>query len=200
MNRADLSELHFISEISNMPSIMEKGILCNIDARRLRHVSVALSDVQDKRDRKVVPGGLPLHEYANLYIFARNPMLSRIRARNASLCVLRVSTVVLDLPNVVIADGNAASQYTRFWPSPEGLEAVDADVVFAEYWTDNDQIAAWRKSRIRCAEVLVPKRVDPKFIYGAYVSGQEALRTFQAVETRLPVQINAHLFFGEGGK
>ena len=40
-----------------------------------QHVSVAMPAVQDRRARKIVPGGRRLHGYANLYICARNPMM-----------------------------------------------------------------------------------------------------------------------------
>jgi hypothetical protein len=195
MERTDLPELHFITEISNVPSILQRGILSNVAARRLKHVSVAMLEIQDRRAKTAIPNGRPLHEYANLYISARNPMLSRLRAKNLDLCVLRVHNEVLDLPNVVIADGNAASEYTRFWPSPEGLSAVDAGVLFAEFWTDPDQIVAWRNRRIRCAEVLVPERVDVKHITGAYVSNQQTLDSFQIIAPGFSVQIHKHLFF-----
>ncbi len=195
MERAELPELHFITAISNVPSILERGILCNVAVRSLKHVSVAMQKIQNTRAEKIVPNGRPLHEYANLYISARNPMLSTLRAKNLSLCVLRVNNEVLDLPNVIIADGNAASKYTRFWPSPDGLSAVDATVIFAEFWTDPDQIVEWKNRSIRCAEVLVPERVDPKYITGAYVSGPESLDVLQAIVPGLPVQIHRHLFF-----
>ena len=55
-----------------------------------------------------------LHEYANLYLCARNPMLYKRRESHGTLCVLRVSTDVLDLPGVVLTGGNAASDYTAF--------------------------------------------------------------------------------------
>jgi hypothetical protein len=51
---------------------------------------------------------------------------------------------VLNLPGVVVADGNAASAYTAFYPSPEGLPWVDEELVLAKYWTDQNQIQEWR--------------------------------------------------------
>jgi hypothetical protein len=174
---------------------MENGILSHRRAKQLQHISVAMAEIQDIRAKKVVPGGLPLHEYANLYLCARNPMLYKRKDLHARLCVLRVSTNVLDLPGVVIADGNAASEYTGFWPSPAGLVKVDKDLVCVEFWTDSDQIVEWQKKRVKCTEVLVPDRVEPHFILGAYVSCEEARRTFKTVEPRLSVTIDAHLFF-----
>jgi ssDNA thymidine ADP-ribosyltransferase, DarT len=62
---------------------------------------------------------------------------------HTDLCVLRISSSVLRLPGVIIADGNAASDYTSFWASPSGLAKVDKDTVFAEWWTDPNQFVAW---------------------------------------------------------
>lgn len=195
MNLSDLPELHFITPIQNVPSIMKYGILCHQKAKSLHHVSVAMQEVQDRREGKAVPGGLPLHKYANLYISARNPMLFKRRGEHADICVLRVSTDILDLPNVVISDGNAASNYTAFLASPDGLARIDKDLVFAEYWTHSDQIIKWRKANAKCAEVLVPDGVEPKFIMGIYVSGQEAEQELKALGCTLPITINGHLFF-----
>ncbi len=75
MRRSDLAELHFITHIANVASILEHGILCHKKAKRLDPASVAMPEIQDIRAKKAVPAGKPLHEYANLYIHARNPML-----------------------------------------------------------------------------------------------------------------------------
>lgn len=195
MRRSDLSELHYIAHIGNVPSILAQGILCYERAQVLSHVSVAMLEIQERRAKRIVPGGLPLHKYANLYICARNPMLYKRLGMHLDLTVLRVSTEVLDLPGTIIADGNASSDYTAFWPSPVGLERVQGDFVFAEYWTDDDLIEYWHKKRIKCAEVLVPGVVEPRFITGAYVSCQESKRRFRATGAHLPVTINGRLFF-----
>ncbi|MGO8920641.1 MAG: DarT ssDNA thymidine ADP-ribosyltransferase family protein [Stellaceae bacterium] len=68
MDRADLAELHSITPIANLPSIMKHGIVSNRRSRALEAVSIALEAVQEKRDIKKVPGGRMLHEYVNLYI------------------------------------------------------------------------------------------------------------------------------------
>lgn len=127
-------------------------------------------------------------------------MLFKRKHLHMDLCVLRVSTDVLDLPKVVITDGNAASDYTWFWPSPKGLSKVDKELIFAEFWTDEDQIVGWQKKRAKCAEVLVPDLVKPRFILGAYVSCSGALLKFKVIESRLSVTINSHLFFRRGSE
>jgi hypothetical protein len=195
VKRSELSELHYITAISNVPSIMKYGILCYRNAKKIGHVTVAMPEVQDRRAKKRVPGAQPLHSYANLYLCARNPMLFKLRNLHKDLCVLRVDTDVLDLPGVVITDGNAASNYTRFWPSPVGLSKVDKNLVFAKFWTDQNQIVEWQKKRAKCAEVLVPNLVESSFVLGAYVSCGESLLRFGAIESRLSVTVDSYLFF-----
>jgi len=127
-------------------------------------------------------------------------MLRRRQAQHVELAVFRVSPQVLDLPGVVISDGNASSKYTRFAPAPGGLSIVDRDMVFAEYWTHPDDIIAeWRHKSIKCAEVLVPDQVNPNLIVGAYVSCEESAGTirehFSSVGASLEASIDRHLFF-----
>ena len=107
-------ELHCIMPIVNIPSVMNHGILSYEQAEQLPHRSVAMSEIQEKRDKKKVPNGLMLHQYANLYFHARNPMLYKRAIEAESLCVLQVSHMVISLPNVVLTDQNAASKYVRF--------------------------------------------------------------------------------------
>jgi len=110
MDRDKVAELHYITSIENLASILERGILSHNRAARLKHRSVALEDVQDRRRAKSVLGGSALHSYANLYFHARNPMMfSLTRERSNDLVVPRVSEAVLDLPDTVVTDGNAAS-------------------------------------------------------------------------------------------
>jgi ssDNA thymidine ADP-ribosyltransferase DarT-like protein len=154
-----------------------------------------MEEIQEIRANKVIPGGRPLHDYANLYFHARNPMLRKRAVQHAGLCVLRVSTEILDLPGAVITDGNSASGYTAFRQSPAGLAIVDRDLVFAEYWTDPNQIVAWQKKSAKCAEVLVPDEVPARFIVGAYVSCPESQRALIEAGFDLPITVDPHLFF-----
>lgn len=109
MNRQDIKELYYITAIDNMKSIMEGGILCHRLAERLSHCSIADNNVQDRRKNKRIPGtNKILHDFANLYFDAHNPMLSRLREKNNSICVLRINSDVFDLPGVIVSDRNAA--------------------------------------------------------------------------------------------
>jgi hypothetical protein len=194
---SDLSELHYITHIDNVVSILEHGILCHRDAELYNHISVADQDIQARRAGKRVPGGLPLHHYANLYINARNPMLYRnCREHNAqSVCVLRVSKKALFLPKAVIADKNAAAAVTRFYPSPVGLSKIDKNLVFAEYWFDDDPIIHRQKTWAICAEVLIPGKIEPSLIEGIFVASQKVEDDLKSKGIALPLHVNRKMFF-----
>jgi hypothetical protein len=196
MTRTELSELHNITHLANIPSILKSGILSHSRAAKVAHYSVAMEVIQDRRAAVRIPGGRRLHEYANLYINARNKMMRKLQAQHRDLCVLRVSPEVLDLPGVVIADQNASSKYVRFQDAPTGLEMIDRDMVFARSWIHpEDQRAEWRHGSVICAEVLVPDRVPSTFIRGAYVSCPENVGRIAEAAAALAVVVNNDLFF-----
>jgi len=196
MLRTELAELQFITHIDNLASILEHGILSHNQMAARHHVSVAMPEVQDRRAQKVVPGGRRLHDYANLYFCARNPMMFVRRAQHESLCVLSIAPSVLDIPGAVITDQNAASKYVRYAAAPDGLAHVDRELTFARQWTHpGDQIAEWRHKAAKCAEVLVPDSVQSDRILRVYVSGEVGRQRATAAQQAKPVQINADLFF-----
>lgn len=128
-----ITEFHCIMPITNIGSVMAHGILSYERAARLQHHSVALQPVQDRRDAKRVPGGLKLHQYANLYFHARNPMMFKRRDEANGLCILRVSVQVLNQAGTVITDCNAASDYVRFL-APAQWRFLNLDDIYAEDW------------------------------------------------------------------
>jgi hypothetical protein len=194
MNREDLLELHYITPIENVPSILKHGILSHQKAASLAHRSVAMQEIQDRRAKIVIPGaGRRLHEYANLYICARNPML--YKRRHEHICVLSIDSAVLDLKGVIVTDQNAAGDYVSFRPAPEGLRYVCKDLAFAEDWRDPDEIQYWRKKSAKCAEVLVPDRLGPEYIQHAYVASVEMKTQMDALNTGLDVRVDGHMFF-----
>jgi hypothetical protein len=196
LERKDIKELHYITPIANVPSIMRHGILSNELSKRLPHESLAMDEVQVKRRNKSIPGARRLHEYAPLYFDAHNPMLSKRRSRNDQICILCVNPSVLDLPGVIISDQNAASNYVRFFPAEAGLATLDKDRIFATFWLHPDnQIEEWAHSSIKCAEVLIPDRVEPKYVIGAYVANQTALKAFKELNIQLTVCIKNGIFF-----
>lgn len=196
MERADVKELYYITLIANVPSIMQYGILSNELSKKVPHKSLAMEEIQAKRKNKRIPGARKLHQYANLYFDAHNPMLSKKRDQNNKICILCVDTSVFDLPGVIVSDRNAASDWARFSTVSDGLVALDKDKIYARYWTNaNNQYDLWENKSIKCAEVLVPDKVEPEHVLGVYVANQTALKAFKKLKIQLTVFIKSDIFF-----
>jgi ssDNA thymidine ADP-ribosyltransferase, DarT len=195
MERHELEELHYIAAIENVASILQHGILCHNLAERVHHRDVSMAEVQDIRRGKRLPNGRLLHEYANVYFQARNPMLYKLLDLRHELAVLRVHASALDIPGAVVADGNAAVSFTAFQPAPEGLAIVDRATTFAERWTDPDPWEYRRRKAASCAELLVPDLIPPNYVVGAWVASIHGLRAFRALDVPLEALRTKRLFF-----
>lgn len=189
-----VTELHNIMPLANIPSVLRHGILCHAQAARLPHSDVSMHDIQDRRDRVQVPQGLKLHQYANLYFHARNPMLFKRKDQAETLCILRVSTAVFNLHGTIITDQNASSNYVRFLP-PTALNELQLDKIYAEDWRHSDQISYWRHKSQKCAEVLVPHKIAPAYLIGAYVVSEKTQQLLEKQGFPHPIDINPFLFF-----
>jgi len=191
----DLNELYFITPIDSVPSILQHGILSHNQAEQILHRDISMPEIQVRRRGKRVLGGRPLHDYANLYFDAHNPMLSKRRDQNDSICVLGISIGIMNLPGVIITDMNAASDYAKFYSSPEGLEKLDYDKIFSRFWLHPDPFEERAHKLVKCSEVLIPDIISPKYIERAYVYNDAGKERLQNLGFILPILINAALFF-----
>lgn len=207
MERDDVRELHYICPVSNVASVLTHGILSHVRAEHIGHRSVASEEVQARRAQRRIPGGLRLHEYANLYFNGRNAMLFKLiydyehqcRVAPEQLVVMRISDRVLDLPNVVVTDINAAADVEPRWHTvQEGLPALVAAEIFAGSWNHADPVVKRRHMQRMMAEVLVPHGVAPEYIIGAYVVSAEVVEGLTQVAPTLPMVVRPYVFF-QGG-
>ena len=197
-------ELYYITHLENVPSILEHGILSHaeIERRRMNYVRLYDHASVSKRQSRTVPDGRSLWKFANLYFQPRNPMLYRVLRENAGqerdVVVLGVKKEVLDLPDVFITTGNAASAKSEIWTHDESLQRLQDILheVNVEFWAEK----RGTKHRIM-AEVLVPERVPPEYITTIYVRDHQAQKYAQkylrAALPHHPVEIvpEPHMFF-----
>jgi hypothetical protein len=179
MRRSDIGELFYIAPVGNVASIAVTGILSHNRAARVAHRSVALNVIQERRERVPVSRTRMLHDHANLYICARNPMMYHVVHNNPinDVCLIRISPEVLDLPEVAVSSTNASRYGVRFDPPTLGLAGLDLATVHEHNWSrPNDEVESYRRKGIKCAEVLVPDAIDPKYLLGAYAPN-ETVRT-----------------------
>ena len=195
MNRCDVAELHFITYIENVPSILKRGILSHNISRNINFHDISESGVQERRAKKKIPGtNKSLHDYANLYFDAHNPILSARRSENDKICVLRINNMVLDIDGVIITDQNAARE-CWFKTVVEGMQLLNKEEIYTTFWTDNnDPIKEYKQKGIKCAEVLVPDRVHSDYIIGAYAANSVAFDNLCNLSD-INVIIKSELFF-----
>lgn len=201
-----LNELYYIAPMENLESICQMGILCHREAERIPHLSIASEEVQSIRKDKAVPRGKPLHHYANLYLNPRNPMLYRVIQERGKdkICVIGVDPGIALVEGSVITDGNAASEHTRFYPSPSGLANLEPyrKRIFMKYWTAGNPDRESENIRLQCAEVLVPDRVPPDYLRHLYLANEgmaapvRTLYSQQIGSLNLQVTVKTYYFFG----
>ena len=96
---------------------------------------------------------------------------------------------------MVFADSNASSDYVRFL-SPAQWPLLHFDDIYALDWRHpNDPVAYYRHRSRKCAEVLVPHRVEARFRTGAWVIDQAAAAQLATTGFQLPVAVDSRLLF-----
>ena len=162
-----------IMPIANIPSVIRNGILSFDRTKSVSHTSIALTPVQERRERVNIPNGGKLHSYANLYFTYHNPMMYKRKDEAESLCVLAIDLSVLSIDGCILSDRNAAAGLVKFYSPEDGFDKIDFNTVYAESWVDPDDCFSPKK-QIKCAEILVPNCVPYEYIKGAYVLNEES--------------------------
>lgn len=184
-----------IQAIDNIPSIMQRGLLSNEKASKIKHTSIAMQEVQERRDAVIIPNGMALHKYANVYFDPKNPMLYKRKNENENICILKFDRSILDFGGVIVSDRNASSTYASFYQPETGLREIDFRLVFATDWRDENQFEYFRKKSIKCAEVLVPNLVPYKFVVCAAVYNENAKKKLEDTGFDRNIYIEPKLFF-----
>lgn len=193
----EIKELHYIAHLENIPSILGKGILCHNKIKKTTFKDISLTEVQERRLKKRIPGGGSLHNYVNMYFDAHNPMLSCLRAFNNDICILRINSNVLNLPGCIITDRNASSDYVKFFTVKDGLDKLEFDKIFDNYWhhVGYDEYDQMEHKSIKCAEVLIPLILSSNYIIGAYVMNEDVKEKLVKVGFNQPITIKNEMFF-----
>jgi hypothetical protein len=198
VHRSQVGELFYISHVANVGSIVRSGILSHNRAASVTHTKVDLDTVQEIRSHKRISPTRMLHDHANLYFCGRNAMMYHVVRHNPidAVCLIRVSADVLDLPDVVVMDGNAARWESRPYDAASGIAALDFDRIHAQYWTHpGDPVAHSQHMREKQAEVLVPDIIDPRFITGFIVPTDAAATAIGTGAGRRPIAKAPYPFF-----
>lgn len=184
-----------IQAIDNIPSIMQRGLLSNVGASTIEHTSIAMQEIQDRRDAVIIPNGMPLHKYANVYFDPKNPMLYKRKGENENICILKFDRSILDIEGAIVSDRNASSAYASFYSPKDGLNEIDFRLVFSTNWLDEDQYEYFRKKSIKCAEVLIPFCIPYDYVVSAAVYSETAKEKLTKAGFDRTIYVDPKFFF-----
>lgn len=187
--------LYNIQAIDNVSSIMQKGLLSNEKASAIKHTSIAMQEVQKRRDAVIIPNGMALHKYANVYFDHRNPMLYKRKDENEKICILKFDRAILDIEGAIVSDRNASSLYAGFYPPEVGLGEIDFELVFASDWRDENLYEYYKKKSIKCAEVLIPFYIPFDFVVCAAVYSKNAEQKLIETGFNRKIYVEPQIFF-----
>ncbi|MBU0710655.1 DUF4433 domain-containing protein [bacterium] len=196
INLIGIRNLHNIQPIETIPSILEHGILSHNRAKTIKHKSVASPIIQARRENKQIPNGMKLHDYANLYFDAHNPMLCSIKKQNTEIVIIQLDKKILMVKNVVLCDRNASSDYAAFYPVEIGLEKLNFQMIYNRYWTNHkDPILLMEHKSIKCAEALIPNCVPPDYISEIIVYNDSVKTRLESMGITLQITVDSSIFF-----
>lgn len=188
-----------INTLENLHSIFSCGLLSKnlINKLEIEHSDLSDPNVQNLRDLVQVPNLRPLHDYANLYFNPRNPMLFRRISEGYidNLCIICVDKTVLDLPDTIVTDRNAAASLAIFDTPANMLRLLNFNHILADNWTVDSRL-----KKIVCAEVLVLKRVPPKYFKKIMVASPSVKMRVDRLNLGVEVEVNPYYFFNKGGR
>ena len=114
------------------------------------------------------------------------------------LCVLCIDKKVLDLPETVVTDRNAAAELAVFISPDKAISQLDFQMIFAKYWNDEDVSRKVDKKQVKCAEVLVLDKVPVEYIISIKIGSRKAKEKVEELNFGVPVVLDEELFFNKG--
>ncbi|MCD8455206.1 DUF4433 domain-containing protein [Tenacibaculum finnmarkense genomovar ulcerans] len=184
-NWNNIKVLNHITDISNLESILKKGILSHTISHSLNITQKDISNkIVNSRRKKI-------HNKVPFYFTPLNPM-TYVLKNESNLIIIQVDKKILLTNGVIFTDGNAASNNTKFFTSIKQLDNLDWNCINDTYWTDYSD-----GKRKRCAEVLVPHKVPSCLIKTILCNSDETFALVKKITTGydIKIEVNKQYFF-----
>lgn len=195
-----LRGLYYITHIDNIPSILNRGILCHkkVLEDKIQYKPIYDKNIISKRENMKTPDGRSLWEFANLYFQPRNAMLYRIvnfgGINMEDIVIIGLKSTILNRHDILITNGNAASNYTEILNIKEARKHVQSIRRRADktWWAFEDG-----SKRELMAECLVPNSVSPEYISEIYVPTSESSKKLTSLlkGKDISIIVQPELFF-----
>lgn len=150
LDHYSINGFYHITHKYNIENIFKYGLLSHNEASdKLTQTNIANSKVNFRRTKPDPIYQRSIHNYVPLYFNPKNPMLFVRKDIQNDLIILKIKRDIINQPNTIFTDGNAASYSSSFFNSIEDLKKLNWKCINGLYWNDFDD-----GKRIRCAEVL----------------------------------------------
>jgi len=160
ISKYDIPCLYHMTHINNLPSILANGLLShNLAHQQCGVIDISDLDVNARRSAVDPIYKRSLHNYVPTYFRPRNPMSSARRELSSHLVILKLNPQLLLQSGMLFTEGNAACCNTRFFNELNDLNQLNWDCLNSRYWNDYSD-----GRRLRCAEMLIPDRIQVKNI------------------------------------
>ena len=211
VTRNKIKEVYYTTPVDNLESILNIGVQSHNRVCQLKifnpELDISNPEVQSLRRKKSIrapdnQSTRPLHDYVNLYPQPFNAMMVAVRLEKPylNLCVLRISSDILDIPGTLITNMNAACADAKaFKPSDWTLPPAEFEAIRSLSFNNSDTKAneSTQKTfkRTRQFEVLVLNFIPSRYINGIFVPNERLKRSIIAITAgTIPVEVNESLF------
>lgn len=209
------TSIYHITDVENLPSILEQGALFANHSPRLSSdnvVSIAHSTIQERRSKKKVPVSPfgTVHDYVPFYFATKSPMLYALHKGCVAnykkgqseiiYLVSKVEQVIKDSLEFVYTDRNASLPNANFFNDFEDFTSnVDQDILKAVNWA-NTADDGDRKAR-RQAEFLVKERLPVSVIIGIGVINNNLKEKVEAIcssaDAKMLIKVKGEWYFSD---
>lgn len=166
LKKRDVHYLYHLTDIANVPGILNNGLQSYSAMKDNIYVNVANSSCQNRRSAVKLPNGRILHDYVPTFINPMNPMSYVLKQHH--LCVLQINLQVLKGRDMYFTNGNAASPKVQFYYSPSDLDNIKWDVVWNTRWN-----CFINGSFYRAAEFLIADTIPSSYISVVIVANDD---------------------------
>lgn len=186
--------LYHITHKENLGNILKYGLLSNDESRQgLNIVDIADNEVNSRRSAIEPINNSSLHEYVPLYFNPRNPMLYKRIDIQHDIIIIALDSYLFFNRGRIFTDGNAAANKTLFYDDIRDLNQLDWKCINSEFWSEFPD-----GKRIRCAEVLIPNKVNITSIEKIYVCDEKILdyvNSFALSQYGISAEVDLSFYF-----
>jgi len=167
-----------MTHVDNLAGILSQGLLAHNNG--FQKVDISNRQVNQRRAVNEPVYGRPIHDYVPFYFNTRNAMLYRNQnVFGNDVIVLGFNKNLVEKSGMVLTNGNASCNNTRFSGKVGYLHALDWDNIFSESWC-NYGVTDDELKREMMAEVLLHNHVAISELEVIYCNSQAVAKYIRA--------------------